>query len=56
MRLCPGISSAPGSEAVIVVDLLLLAGQMIAAGIHEIVRHPGGLRGSVVYLQRQPRD
>lgn len=31
--------------------------QEIAAGIHEIVRqYPGGLRGSVVYLQRQPRD
>ena len=31
--------------------------QEIVAGIHEIVRqHPGGLLGSVVYLQRQPRD
>src|SRR5262249_10250778 len=31
--------------------------QEIVAGIHEIVRqYPGGLRGSVVYLQRRPRD
>jgi len=29
--------------------------QAIADGIHEIVRqYPGGLRGSVVYLQRSP--